>query len=345
MKDMLSRIIAAASIASFGLLASASLPARAAQSCDRACQKSTVDQFLAALIARDPTKAPLAKNVRYTENGQVLQLGDGFWGTASALGAYKHYFTDPQSGNVGYFGTMSENGEPVVLVTRLKIVDRKITEIEAIVERSTGEFGGALDEGPADLDKLGKPNPIWDQPIPKNERMSRADLIATANMYFTGLQENDGKGIYPFTDDCFRLENGTQATGPSKISLSNDLMRFDKDMEQMVPGWNNMGCKAQFEAGAFHFVDRIRDRRFLAIDPMYGTVFVIGFFDHSGTVHDYKLTNGKMIKNGGVKEPFTWEMGEAFRVEKGKIRMIEADMTRAPYGMRPNWPEPEQVEQ
>ena len=27
-------------------------------------------------------------------------------------------------------------------------------------------------------------------------------------MYFSGMQLNDGKGVYPFTDDCERFENG-----------------------------------------------------------------------------------------------------------------------------------------
>ena len=42
--------------------------------------------------------------------------------------------------------------------------------------------------------------------------MSRAALIRTANMYFSGMQKNDGKGVYPFADDCDRIENGTQTT-------------------------------------------------------------------------------------------------------------------------------------
>ena len=39
--------------------------------------------------------------------------------------------------------------------------------------------------------------------------MSRADLIKTANMYFSGMQQNGRKRrVYPFTDDCNRIENG-----------------------------------------------------------------------------------------------------------------------------------------
>lgn len=95
--------------------------ARAADTCDRACLEGFVDQYLAALVAQDPSKLPLAKNARYTENGQELKLGDGMWGPTVTLGTYKLYFTDPQAGQVGFFGTIEEHGHPVILGLRLKI--------------------------------------------------------------------------------------------------------------------------------------------------------------------------------------------------------------------------------
>jgi hypothetical protein len=48
--------------------------------CDRKCLEGFVNQYLAALEARDPSKLPLAKNAKYTENGVQLKLGDGMWG-------------------------------------------------------------------------------------------------------------------------------------------------------------------------------------------------------------------------------------------------------------------------
>jgi hypothetical protein len=69
---------------------------RAAETCDRACLEGFIDQYLAALVACDPEKLPLAKNARYTENGQELKLGDGMWGPTVTLGSYKLYFADPQ---------------------------------------------------------------------------------------------------------------------------------------------------------------------------------------------------------------------------------------------------------
>lgn len=41
----------------------------AEQSCDRACLTGFVDQYLAAMVARDPAKLPLAKSVKFTEDG------------------------------------------------------------------------------------------------------------------------------------------------------------------------------------------------------------------------------------------------------------------------------------
>jgi hypothetical protein len=45
--------------------------------CDRACLEGFVNQYLAALEARDPSRLPLTKSAKYTENGVPLKLGDG----------------------------------------------------------------------------------------------------------------------------------------------------------------------------------------------------------------------------------------------------------------------------
>ena len=108
----------------------AATPARAAdETCDRACLNGFVDQYLDALVAHDPSHLPLAKTVKFTEDGQRLELGDGFWRTATARGTYKFYMDDPVVGQVVFFGTMREAGNPVSLVLRLKVQDKTIAEI------------------------------------------------------------------------------------------------------------------------------------------------------------------------------------------------------------------------
>ena len=49
--------------------------------------------YMDALAAQDPTRLELAPDVRFTENTRPLKLGDGLWGTVTAVGSYRHYFT------------------------------------------------------------------------------------------------------------------------------------------------------------------------------------------------------------------------------------------------------------
>ena len=173
-------------------------------SCDRACLDGFVDSYLDALAAGDPSHLPLTPTVKFTEDGQRLNLGDGLWNTATGKGTYKFYMEDTEAGQVGFFGTMREAGEPIIISLRLKIENHKIAEIETIVVRDKGQA--------ENLETRGYPDPLFMEDIPVAYRVSRAELVKAANMYFSGMQLDDGKGDYPFTDDCDRVENGMEAT-------------------------------------------------------------------------------------------------------------------------------------
>ena len=97
-----------------------------APSCDRACLEGFVNQYLDAMMARNPYGLPLAPKIKFTENEQTIPLGEGIWGTASAPGTYKLYVADPQAGKLALFGTLRENGTPVAFALRLKIEHRLI---------------------------------------------------------------------------------------------------------------------------------------------------------------------------------------------------------------------------
>src|SRR5688572_1721764 len=68
--------------------------ASAAESCDRACLGSMITQYVDALVARDPSKLPLADNLRYTEDSRAIKLGDGIWKTATAKGQFRQDYLD-----------------------------------------------------------------------------------------------------------------------------------------------------------------------------------------------------------------------------------------------------------
>src|SRR5579862_2310724 len=92
------------------VLVAASLHAQTVKSasCDRACLEGFVNQYLDAMVARNPFSLPLAPQVKFTENEQAIPLGEGIWGTASGLGTYKLYVADPPAGEVGFLGTLRE---------------------------------------------------------------------------------------------------------------------------------------------------------------------------------------------------------------------------------------------
>ena len=162
--------------------------------------------------------------------------------------------------------------------------------------------------------------------------MSRADLIKVANMYFTGMQKNDGLGEYPFTDDCERFENASQTTNTE--TPAGQTRPDPKTANTYSSQW---GCTEQFKSGLIHFVTRIRDRRYVAVDPERGLVFAFAFFDHmAGNTRTYTRSDGRTI-TGGPTAPWTWEIAELFRIEKGKIRRIEAILQQPPYGMQSGW--------
>src|SRR3970040_1926630 len=95
-------------------IAFAAAPSLAAESvpvpCERACMEDLAEQLLAAMVAHDASGLPLAKDARYTEIGQDMGFANGLWRTASKVGAYRHVFADPASGQFGIFATLDENG-------------------------------------------------------------------------------------------------------------------------------------------------------------------------------------------------------------------------------------------
>jgi hypothetical protein len=290
-----------------------------ASSCDRACLEGVVNDYLAALAARDPSKVPFAADVKFTENTAKLKPGEGFWGTASGRGSFKLYFAEPEAGEVGFIGTMKEWDNPVIFCLRLKVSAGKITQVEDFVVRDAGA-GKSLDAMTA--------NPLFSQAVPAAQRATREDLVKTANMYFSGLENNDGKGVYPFADDCNRVENGAQTTNNAEIYKTQSPSTGYPIM--------SLGCEAQFKTGFFKIVTQIRERRWVIVDRQRGLAFAFAFFDHAGTVKTVTLTDGSTFPSN-LRHPLTFEIGELFKIEKGKIRAIQAVLTQEPYGIASGW--------
>jgi len=296
--------------------------------CNRACLEGLIDQYLKAVVAHDPSKLPLSKDVMYTENNQVIDVGDGFWKTAQGLGNYRHVFADPEFGQVAMMGTMMEAGTPILMSLRLRVELGRITEIESIYFKP----GGGGPNNIAGMDKMGKAEDLWFRTVPPAQRLSRQQMIAVADAYFSGLQKNDGKGVngsptYPFTNDCHRIENGSPTTNvpapPNQAPGTINLFSMD--------------CLTQFQKGLYYVVQNIHHRRYPLVDQERGVVWAHCTFDQ-GTVNSGLLSDGTKHSYLGFNRPSSILVSEAFLIENGKIRRVEMVGPSATYHVTSPWP-------
>ena len=278
-------------------------------------------RYLDALVARDPANVPLHPAFRLTENGQELKLGDGLWGTANGAGGYQHIVVDRDTGGIAMTAVVLENDRPVIVGLRLALRDDRIAEAEMVVSRTDILF---YKDGPQKLAAMREPLPLWKEILPEQDRMSREDLAALADSYFRTLERNDGRFIAPFEDGCRRLDNGVYAT---------QAPEFDK---QGSPPFYGLGPAEQFALGYFVFVTQVRDRRFPIIDIERGIVASLPFLDHAGTVHEAKLTDGRTVPIS-VRQPYSWQIFELFKLRRGKIAQIEVVLNMVPYRMKSGW--------
>ena len=177
--------------------------------CDRQCLTDTLTRYLNAMVGRDPAAAPLAANVRFTEDAVPLKVGEGLWKSLIKFRSYRLDFIDTREGTAAVHAVFEENGAPLLFAGRLKVVDRKITEIETMVVRSQAE---SMLFAPANLVT---PNAVMTYAPQASERMPRDQMVAIASRYPAGLRLGSFvTADVPFSPIAYRFENGVRMAGP-----------------------------------------------------------------------------------------------------------------------------------
>jgi hypothetical protein len=286
----------------------------ATAACDRVCLEGFVNQYLDALAAHNPFGLPLAPQIKFSENDQLLEFGDGVWNVVTGIGNYKLYAADPQSGQVAFFGTLRENDTPVAFALRLKIENRRIREIESLVARDGG--AGAA------VEALGTPDPQFREAVSAAARLSRQELISAADSYWDSVEQGNANNV-PFDNGCNRIQNGNQTTNNPEFSIT--------------PGWSwnplALGCKDQINTKFFNFIQAVYPRRYLVVDEERQLVF--GFFmaQVPGNVTTVDSPgHGKIELPAAVTSPYNIDVAELYKFSGGKIRQVEAIQTQLPYG-------------
>jgi len=173
-----------------------------AQQCDRACLTGLMTQFVDALVAHDPSKLPLAKDVRFTEDSRNARLGEGLWKSVTAAGGFRQDYIDTRKQIAASHVLLREGETQVLYSVLLHVAGRQIAGIETLVQRvgATGKFQPT---------ELGKPIRGMNDPVPAGKRNSRDEMVRIALTYPEGLRVgNFTDGGTPFADNAYRVENG-----------------------------------------------------------------------------------------------------------------------------------------
>lgn len=307
--------------------------------CDRACLAGVVDQYLAAMVAHDPVRAPFANEVKFTENTSTLSLHDGLWLTATGVDPYRILVRDPATSQVAYVGVVREHGRPVLLAARIKAPGGRISEVETVVARDLRL-----------MKNLQTPRAPIMETLPPGQRPTRARLVQLANAYFDGIERSDGKMI-PFDADCNRLENGLQTTNNPGLMAElaqGDGARQGANAPTPLPPVRMGGggapasptpqdCAGQIDSGAMSFISRVTPRRGFVIDEDTGTVFGLFMFNHRGANTEITRKDGTKSPDPFGGQPWNMQMAELFKTRGDKIWMVEAIGTPLPFGARMGW--------
>jgi hypothetical protein len=308
-------------------------------SCDRACLDSFIDQYLAALVTHDPSHLPLAKGAKTTETGQLVPAGDGMWLSVDQIGTYRVRFDDPAAEEAGIIALTDEHGLPGVLALRLKIRDRKISEVESIIVRQDiqGQGGMLMTStmfavtpiAPLDRKWFLLPDPALLTAVAPVDRTPREKMIAAADAYFDGLEKSSSAGV-PIDDSCIRRDNGLQTTSNPNPSPTDPAF----------PGFTIFGleCAAQLDSHYYSVISKVRGRRYPIVDEERGLVYAVVLFDHPGDKQTVDVPGvGAVSVPPAYRSPSTFIVPVIFKFRSGKIWRIETLERTVPYGMPSGW--------
>ena len=285
--------------------------------CDRACLYGIADQYMKALVAKDPKAAPLAKTVRFSENYVMMPIGEGAWNTADAFGA-NFKLADVQNGEVGLVGLLTERGVNAMYAMRMRVQDHQITEVETVISRK------GVTVGFEEIKQYSIPAYLTDV-VPLAKRRDRDRMISIADGYFDTLQLNDGTLFTQFTPDCSRRENATYSASDPDPNSTTFLSKYGK-----------LSCEQGFLLGTYRWDDRLRERRYPLVDEEQGWVLSTAFIDHAALFQTYNTTDGQTHESQ-QKSPHTFGLMELFKIVDGKIRHAEAVFLTVPYRMPTPW--------
>jgi hypothetical protein len=312
----ISRAITATVITVAALLSAGSTRAIAADAerCDRACLAGYITKYLDALTAHDPKRLPVTPDVRFTENGVAIPLGEALWITIGGLGDYRVDYVDTEAQQAAAHVAFVENARPGLMALRLRIDDGKISEVETVLNR-----GAPMASHMPPVESL------WSEAESAGTRLTRAQLAAETENYLKAVSRSDGSLVKFNKSSCMRLENGNvMAYGPNDKPIAPLRPVTDPD-SWMAAVRQTMGtdCADQLSTGIYRFITSYDHARFPVIDVERQVVFGHWVFRRKGNVPGVTF-KGKFYPFGdSMRFPNENLLGQAFKFRDGRITRVQ----------------------
>jgi len=309
--------------------------AAAQAACDRACLTSVADAWFAAVIAHDPSKAPIAPNARFTEQTQITKIGEGLWKTASeGPTTFKIYVADPAVSQIGGIVMMKDAGKPIQVAVRLKVQNRQITEAEHLIWTNINANS---------LANLTTPRPGLLATVSAAERLPRDVLLLYAHGYYDASEQSDGKAV-PFADDCVRREGGIHTAGPRPAAAgappTTAPAAGQGPTSAQGSGMGSMTCAGQLDTRFMSYIESINLRRVWIADEEKGLVFGLSMFHHP--MNEKVLTlvypdGTRGTRDMTTQRQFDMAAAHIIKVRDRKIHEIEATGAVLPFNSKSGW--------
>jgi len=325
--------------------------AAAAVACNRQCLIDATDAYVAALVAHDTTKAPLADDIVFVENVTKMKPGEGLWKSiVKGPTTFAIHVPDETSQTAGFLGMVTYMGppqapqgaspaqraefakkppveQPAIVAIRLQFDDKgRIKQAEHLVS-------GVRE---AQMANLQAPRPGLLTEIPAGQRKPHDELIKIGASYYDALDDNNGE-LAPFAPDCERHENG-MITASGKPAPKGPAMVGGANISKVA-----RDCRGQMNSNSFQYIARIENRRVFAADPQTGLVMGLSHFRHPMDNLPYKVKNmdgttSERNKKNMPYAPFDLPAAHIFKVgADGQIHEIEAMGFTAPYNSPTGW--------
>ena len=185
--------------------------------CGRAQLQEGIDRYFSALASGDWAAAPLAPEVRATEQGQEVSFSEGLYATQPLLKFANSVLDMGQCQSLSEV-VLDEQGADVIASVRLKIEQGLIAEVESLLVRSADRFDPeALQE--TDLS-------MWQTSVQASARATRGQLVTAVDAYLDVF--GMGWGSPALFSMCDRRHNGYSTSAATCVPTDSTALVWQR---------------------------------------------------------------------------------------------------------------------